>query len=72
MNDYPHWMERELTESERIAAVRWALGLDDTDTSLDRTIRETLAAMTRRYPDVGEYEQRYRALDTIHHARYPR
>ena len=65
MNDYPAWIPHELTEVERIAAVRWALGLEATDTSFDARIRVELAIMALAWPQASEYEQRYQALEAL-------
>ena len=66
MSDYPLWAVQEMSEAERIAALRFALGLEQTDETQDGAIQAALVDAARWHPGASEYEQRYHALTVLH------
>jgi hypothetical protein len=66
MSDYPLWTPYEMSEAERLVALRWALGLEPTDETQDVAIRAALADAARWDPGASEHAQRYHALTVLH------
>ena len=68
MSDYPQWAVQEMSEAERVAALRFALGLEPSDETQDAAIQAALVDAARWHPGASEYEQRYHALTVLHKA----
>jgi len=66
VSDYPQWAVHEMSEAERVAALRFALGLEPTDETQDGAIQAALVDAARWHPGASEYEQRYHALTVLH------
>jgi len=65
MGDFPVWAVRDMDEPERVAFLRWAMGLAAGDTTHDALLRAALAESARWYPTMSEYAQRSRALEAL-------